>query len=224
MSRWSWRAGLLMVVAGLLFAWVPDVDLGDAWGGGRAASAPETGLPAGSGAEKGCQRDVDSTPDPTTDITAFTAEGSSKGLLLTARFHDLRPRVQQDVELDLRTSRGHEYNVSVARTQGGSVEVMIGDAPDPVGAAARAADCAMLVTLQEVGGCDGLTARMDARRDLVTVRVPRHCLGNARWVRAGVSSLRYVSARVIPQDVWLPPGAHRRSSFGPLGPWVSLVP
>jgi hypothetical protein len=64
---------------------------------------------------------------------------------------------------------------------------------------------------------------MDARADLVRVRIPQHCLGTPRWVRSGVSSVRPVSDTAISHDVWLPPGGNRRADFGPLGPWVSLV-
>ena len=102
--------------------------------------------------------------------------------------------------------------------------VTIGDAPDPVEAAAAAEECSTLVTIAELDDCAGLTGRMDARRDRVTVEVPRQCLGNPRWVRAGVSAARYVSPSRIPHDVWLPPGGNRRADFGPLGPWVSLAP
>jgi hypothetical protein len=224
MSRWLLRAGALLVVGGFLFAWVPDVDLGLDWGGGRAESAPEAGSSAEGGAEPRCgQQDIDTTPDPSTDITAFRAERSGNGLVLAADFHDLLPDVQQDVEFDLRTSHGREVNVSVERwEEGGPVEVTIGEAPDPVEAAAD--ECTAGASIAEVRDCHGLTARMDARADLVTVRVPRHCLGNARWVRAGVSSVRYLSASSIPHDVWVPPGGNPRASFGPLGPWVSLSP
>ena len=223
MSRWTVRACVLLVAGGFLFAWVPDVDLGVGWRGDRAVSAPEGRSAAEADDETGCgRRDINSPPEPSTDITAFRAERSSTGLLLVASFHDLLPDVQQSLEFDLRTSQRREVNVHVDREQGGPVRVTIGDAPDPVEAAATADECSAVVTLQEMDDCNGVTARMDARADTVTVRVPRHCLGNPRWVRAGVSSARHVSDTVISQDVWLPPHGNRRASFGPLGPWVSL--
>ena len=224
MSRWTLRACVLLVAGGFLFAWVPDIDLGDGWPGGRAASAPEARLHPGTGDEAGCPgQDIDTTPDPSTDITAFRAEGSNRGVVLVADFHDLLPDVQQHVEFDLRTSQGRDVIVSVERREeaAGPVGVTMGDAPDPVESAA--VECTAGATVAEVGGCPGLTGRMDARADLVTVQVPRHCLGNPRWVRAGVSAVRQISDTVIAQDVWLPPGGNQRAGFGPLGPWVSFA-
>ena len=225
MSRTAVRACVLLVAAGLLFAWVPDVELGDGWLGGSAASAPEARPHLLADKETGCRaRAIDSTPDPSTDITALRAGPSGTGLLLVATFHDLLPRVQQDVEFDLRTSRGRELNVGVVRTRNNEVLVTIGDAPDLVRAVAAAEECSARATITEPDACAGLAARMDARRDLVTVDVPRECLGNPRWVRAGASSARYVSPSRIPHDVWLPPHGNPHASFGPLGPWVSLGP
>ena len=224
MPRWTLRACVLLVAGGLLFAWVPDVDLGDSWRGDRAESAPEGGSHSDARDESGClQRNIDGSPDPSTDITDFVAQRAGTSLMMVASFHDLLPDVQQSVEFDLRTIQGREVNVRVDQGEGRPVEVVIGDAPDPVQAAASAGECPAVASLQEIGECYGLTARMDARADLVTVRVPRHCLGNARWVRAGVASVRFVNASRIPQDVWRTPGHHRLSSFGPLGPWVSLA-
>ena len=224
MSRTALRACVLLVAAGFLFAWVPDVDLGDGWLGGRAESAPEGG-PQARADESGCRaRAIDNSADPSTDITAFRAEGAGTGLLLVATFHDLLPRVQQDVELDIRTSQGRDLTVGVVRTRAAEVLVVIGEAPPPVEAAATAGECSTRVTMAEQHSCDGLTGRMDARADLVTVEVPRQCLGNPRWARAGVSAARYVSPSRIPHDVWLPPGGNRHADFGPLGPWVSLSP
>jgi hypothetical protein len=42
--------------------------------------------------------------------------------------------------------------------------------------------------------CDGLSDHISYRRDLVTVRVPRHCLRYPRWVRVKLSSFTYASA------------------------------
>lgn len=225
MSRTGLRACVLLVAAGFLFAWVPDVHLGDDWLGGSAVSAPDARpQPRGEGMT-GCRaRAIDSTPDPSTDITALGAGRSGTGLLLVATFHDLLPRVQQGVEFDLRTSKGRELNVDVVRTQDAEVLVTIGDAPDLVEIAAAAEACSTLVTIAEPDDCAGLTGRMDARRDKVTVRVPRQCLGNPRWVRAGASAARYLSPSRSPHDVWLPPHGNPHASFGPLGPWVQLAP
>ena len=224
MSRWTLRAGVLLVAGGLLFAWVPDIELGDRWVG-RAVSAPEARPHAAAEDETACsRRAIDTTTDPSTDITSFRAARSHTGLVLVATFHDLLPRVQQDVEFDVRTSHGREVNVGVSRTPDTGVSVTIGDAPDPVQAAADAEQCSAAATIVGLDDCTGLTGRMDDRADRVVVRVPRDCLGDPRWVRAGVSSVRHVSPSRMPRDVWLPPGGNRRADFGPLGPWVSLVP
>jgi len=225
MSRWGLRAGVLLAAGGLVFVWAPDIDLGEGWGGGggRAATAPEAGSRAHADTRTSCAaRDIDTTPDPSTDITDFSAERSASGLVLTAELRDLRPDAQQDAEFDIRTSRGRDLTVGVQRREeGGPVEVRIGDAPDPVRLAASD-ECGTGVAIGAVSGCAGLTGRMDSGRDLVVVRVPRHCLGDPRWVRAGVSTVRYVSETEIPHDVWLPPDGDALASFGPLGPWVSL--
>jgi hypothetical protein len=224
MPRTALRVCVLLVAAGFLFAWVPDVDLGDGWLGGSAVSAPESG-PQARADDSGCRaRAIDDTADPSTDITAFRAAGSSNGLLMVATFHDLQPRVQQDVEFDIRTSQGRDLTVAVARTRDAEVLVTIGEPPPPVEAAAAAEQCSTGVTMAEPDDCAGLVGRLDARADRVTVEVPGLCLGNPRWARAGVSAARYVSPSRIPHDVWLPPGGNRRADFGPLGPWVSLAP
>jgi hypothetical protein len=225
MSRWSLRVGVLLAAGGLVFVWAPDVDLGESWGGGgRAATAPEARPRADADTGARCaQRDIDSTADPSTDITGFRAQRTNAGLALTAEFRDLRPAVQQHIEFDIRTSRGRNVTVEVRRrVKGGPVGVLIGDAPDAV-ELARSDACMTAANLDVGGGCVGLTARMGARADLVSVRVPGQCLGNPRWVRAGVSAVRVVSETEMSQDVWLPPGGgDPRDSFGPLGPWVAL--
>jgi hypothetical protein len=225
MSRWGLRAGVLLVAGGLMFVWAPDVDLGESWGGGggRAATAPEARSRVDADPRATCaERVIGSTADPSTDITDFRVEYSSVGLVLTAEFRDLRPGMQQGTEFDIRTSRGRDVTVDVRRrVEGGPVGVLIGDAPDAV-ELARSDACMTAANLDVEGGCVGLMARMDARADLVSVRVPKRCLGNPRWVRAGVSSMRHVSETEIARDVWRPPGGGARDSFGLLGPWVQL--
>ena len=97
--------------------WVPDVDLGDGWLGGSAVSAPEARPPRRGGRGERLPRPGDRQhPGPEHRTSPhFRAERSSTGLLLVATFHDLLPRVQQDVEFDLRTSQGRDLNVGVVR-------------------------------------------------------------------------------------------------------------
>ena len=120
MSRMALRACVLLVAGGFLFAWVPDVDLGDGWLGGRAVSAPEARPHAASGRRDRLPRPGDRQhPRPEHRHHRLPCRGArARGLLLVATFHDLLPRVQQDVEFDLRTSQGRDLNVGVSAHAG----------------------------------------------------------------------------------------------------------
>lgn len=73
-----------------------------------------------------------------------------------------------------------------------------------------------------VGGGAGLPCDVEVRGPgasrVVTVVLPRSCVGTPRWVRAGVSTLRDERGS-LRGDTW---GAHDADSpYGPLGPRVS---
>ncbi len=67
--------------------------------------------------------------------------------------------------------------------------------------------------------CDDVDLQVLPARDLVAVTVPRSCLGDPRWVRAGVSSDRFLGTRGR-LDVWGRPDIGTILDAPPLSPRV----
>lgn len=105
------------------------------------------------------------------DLTRIVVTHGRARVTASARVRDLRPGSARVADLDLLVPGRDLYTASLT---------------------------ARGVSLTRYGGsevdCPGLSAAFHDTRDRVTWSVPRSCLGSPRWVRPGVSLLRFPGA------------------------------
>jgi hypothetical protein len=87
-------------------------------------------------------------------------------------------------------------------------------------------DCGITTSIGNAGRpCEDVTARADARRDLVEVTVARTCLKDPRWVKVGAEDSGGFTGSleagfVVFSDEWTPPGVVATGFLPPYGPRV----
>lgn len=122
------------------------------------------------------------------DVRRFVVAHRSSDVVVTARFNDL--------------VRGRQFQVSflelVTPTLGRNLEISV----EPGGPAQGTVEFTNRAS--RTVRCDGLTTRIDWSTNVIRATVPRSCLGNPRWVRAGYGFLR-VNYNL---DIWMD-DAHR---------------
>ena len=151
--------------------------------------------------------------DGATDIVSLTARHRRDTVELTARFRDLTRVGSHSVSFEIQTD-GRAWEVEVRRHRsGGAVRVNRFAASEPP---TSVDECGIYMELKIGRDCPGLTAKMAARDDLVSVVVPRTCLGKPRWIRAGVRTVRFLESSGR-DDVWDPEGSETLFT-GPFSP------
>ncbi len=186
------------------------------WGRDRAADVQQVGIsldppPCGSVV-------VTSAPqDTSTDLVGLSVVHGRDDVVLRAHYRGFRaPGLNREVVFDLVTD-GRDYQVLVSRwsTDGPPlVELRTAPSePEPAG-------CDTYTTNQFSVPCPtGMALSFRAAREIVEVTVPRTCLGDPRWVRAGARSHRLVNGR--PRiDVWGRPDIGTVLDAPPLSPRV----
>jgi len=161
------------------------------------------------------KRDVPA--DGTTDIVAVSVRHESDAVDLSARFAYLAAWGPQSVSFDIKTEdRAFEVTVTRQRTNG---PVWVGlwtqsrETPEPTSAVpTRRARLAGPVRASAHSSIPPW--------DLVSVNVPRQCLGTPRWVRVGVDTLRFLDCDTARTDVWAPAGTDEAALSIPDGPRV----
>lgn len=156
--------------------------------------------------------------DTTTDIVGLAVRHRHDTVALAARFRDLgmRPQVVSfAVETD---GRSFEVRVERRRTGGPArASVFVTSPPE----APTPDDEFCSYTTAMIGGpCRGQVADMSAEADRVAVTLPRRCLRDPRWIRAGVEAYRFLDRGGVRRDRWAPAGADETAFVGPLGPRV----
>ena len=205
-----------------------------------AAAAVVLGVPAAAQAERwsgtDARRDVidltwDPQPEPcgtvttrarprdaTDDITGLSVLHAHDVVRVTVHLRDLRPG-ERFVDVALRTPR-RSYLVEVARYRGfpwpalstsTGLSVLPRHLPE-------AGECGTVIIGSDGGACAFPRTVFSAARILVSVDVPRRCLGTPRWVRAG-ATVQGSYQGVAGIDRW--GSTDLRGGFmGPLGPRV----
>ena len=144
---------------------------------------------------------VDVTPAPqdtSTDLVGLSVVHDGDSVVLRAHLRGYRaPGTDRGLEFDLATE-GRDYQVSVSTwgRQGPPVVELATAPTEP-----QPAGCNSYVTSQTSVPCDGMRLSFRPARGVVDVTVPRTCVGDPRWVRAGAHSERLLGDRGR-IDVW----------------------
>lgn len=120
-----------------------------------------------------------------TDITGISARHHRSGVDVVVRFADLQHSSTQTVTATIATPRRtFAVSRSVERSPGyGSSLSVVEPPPDlPPG------ECGYFFAGPPSVPCKGLRTRVDVRRERVSFHVPRTCLGDPAWVRAGADT------------------------------------
>ncbi|KRF16174.1 hypothetical protein ASH02_06150 [Nocardioides sp. Soil796] len=118
------------------------------------------------------------TPTPNTtagDITATVVDHRRDNVFVTVRYVDLRPRDEmQGHFISLITNERIRRDITVFVFASSSLQ----------------GDVEMTTGASKVVKCSGLRTAIDYRANTLRLRVPRSCLSNPRWVRAGIGTFR----------------------------------
>lgn len=144
----------------------------------------------------GTVTDVDATTDANDDLVALTVRHTARAVLLKARFRDLDPALEQDVQFRVLTA-DQLWDVDVERYQKPSGDFRVFGFIGPIDdTAARADDCGTTTTTGSViagVGCK-LHPEVDSDADTVRARIARACIGGPRWVKVGVTAYGWTEA------------------------------
>jgi hypothetical protein len=123
--------------------------------------------------------------DASTDITGLVVSHLSAEVRVIVHFRDLGQR-RQFTEIPLRTD-GKTYTLDVDRwRRGGAARSSLTTWRPPK----HVSTCGAYGQLSVDEPCDGLVGLISAAHDRIVAHIPRGCLGNPRWVRAGASTAR----------------------------------
>ena len=141
----------------------------------------------------GTVTELDGTADTNTDITRLIVRHTRRGIVVTTRYRDLDPDLEQVVFVNFRSSTGG-YALDFDRWQrrDGSWRTLTflstePEFPDP----------------DDIPECEGfgvvsfgipcrIEREANFERNFIRLAVPRKCLHNPRWVRVGVSAYKWV--------------------------------
>lgn len=162
--------------------------------------------------------------DRTTDITRLAVRHDAETVRIVVGFRSVVATESTDATIWLRTP-DRVWEVSISRDEPwGRVWTDLSRMPDYEAAAEDAGECGVVMTSSGSKACRRLEGELDARRDRAVVVVPRTCVGDPRWVRAGVSSYGWDDedpAATAHYDRWEPKGGSRTARIdGPYGPRV----
>lgn len=132
--------------------------------------------------------------DRSTDIVGLSVVHGRDDIVLRAHYRDLSGWAGRSVTFALATDR-RDYEVQVWGRRPIEVEVWSAPSkPEPTG------QCDTYITSQIGGACDALL-RVAPDRAVIEITVPRTCVGDPHWVRAGVRNDRMIGGRYR-SDVW----------------------
>ena len=154
--------------------------------------------------------------DTTTDVVGLSVRHEAGAVELRAHFQDLTVWGERSLTFDLGTDR-RDYQISIRRwRKRGPIETVLLQAaaePESVN------ECDAYATIQMHVYCPDLLMTRSPERDVVSVVLPRSCVGGPRWVKAGVRTFRSVQDR-FRSDVWGTSGGEPVAFSGPFGPRV----
>lgn len=159
------------------------------------------------------------------DITQLAVDHGPDVVVLSLSMRDVvRRDAQTTYDLHIRTP-GNAYYVDVTRFEPGQdLHVELAEEPDYPSPAELGDNCSFGF-LATVLPCEGLTVDPDAMADLVTVTVPRNCLGDPSWVKVAAEVYGFTKTDAhgrftVFSDVWAQHGQHKTGFLPPFGPRV----
>ena len=154
--------------------------------------------------------------DTATDLVGLSVVHGRDDVVLRAHYRDLTGFADRHVSFTLATN-GRDFEVTVSGRRHGGPVGELWSAPSPP---EEVDECGAYSVVQMGGGCD-VGSLVLLERDVISVTVPRDCIGDPRWVRAGVVDQRTIGAR-FRGDVWGLRGTPAETGFadGPLSPRV----
>lgn len=214
------RLSLVAVSAVVPLALVPAAAQAAHWSGAEATGDATTYSfdpeppPCGS---------ITEAPTPTGDITRLVVRHTRTAVQLTLVVDGLRKATDIDATFDLSTHRT-DWQVDVSRWDG-DVSVDLMDVPEyptdeELAQAEADGDC-FFVETSSGEGCGRIRGDVDVDAGRITATVPRSCLGNPHWVRAGGSVYGSVKGGrgASFEDEWAPArlddGDWRTPAYGP---------
>ena len=134
--------------------------------------------------------------DNATDLVGLSVVHGRDDVVLRAHYRDLTAFADRYVSFTLATDgRDFEVALSEQRRRGPVAELWSAPTePDVVDG------CGTYSVILTGGGCD-VESQVLLERDVIVVTVPRDCIGDPRWVRAGVVDQRSIGAR-FRGDAW----------------------
>lgn len=156
---------------------------------------------------------TDAAQDRSTDLVGLSVVHDGDSVVLRAHYRDLTGFLGRTVVFTLVTE-GRDHEVHLRAGERG-VEAELWGAPGEP----QPSDLCDTYSYVQLGtGCEVGHAVVPAR-DVVEVTVPRDCIGNPRWVRAGVRNDRFIGLRYR-SDVWGRPDIGTILDDEPLSPRV----
>lgn len=125
--------------------------------------------------------ETDATDESDADVTGLRLEHRRHRVVVTVDLDDLRGGRSVESAVHL-TMPGHVWTFWIARRAGHDATVFDVDFADQ----APTTTCVTVgVTTLTPDDCRSITAGVSTSADRIRLRVPRSCLGEPRWVRAG---------------------------------------
>ena len=215
----SQRVGPVVAMTAAIVIGGAGVAAGDSWHGAdprgdvtghRYDPEPE---PCGTDTE------LDASADNSTDITHLIVRHEKYAVVVVVRFNDLGWSRQQSTVIAIKTpTRAYTADVFRSRTDGTAEVYLFPSEPPPPPDPND--ECGFVTTIEAGVGCRNLEGRIAPDHDLVSVRVPRRCIGYPTWVKGGARASRWLEDGAVHSDTWAPEGTEGTSWFGPVGPQV----
>ncbi|WP_457185526.1 hypothetical protein [Nocardioides sp. P5_E3] len=133
--------------------------------------------------------------DTTTDLVGLSVVHGRDDVVLRAHYRDLTGFANRFVSFTLATD-GRDFQVALHERGRRPVAELWSAPPEPEEVDA----CGSYSVIQAGRGCD-VESQVLLERDVIAVTVPRDCVGDPRWIRAGVVDQRSVGAR-FRGDAW----------------------
>lgn len=154
--------------------------------------------------------------DASTDLVGLSVVHGRHDVVVRAHYRDLVGFARRSTSFTLATD-GRDYEVDVLDQRRRGVVAELWSAPSPP---EEVDECGTYSVVQMGGGCD-VGSQVLLERDVISVTVPRDCIGDPRWVRAGVVDQRTIGGR-FRGDVWGLEGTPAETGFtdAPLSPRV----
>jgi hypothetical protein len=127
--------------------------------------------------------------DKKTDIVGLAVEHNQEQVVVQFSLRTLTAHQKFGAEINLRTS-GRDFELHANRyAPEGWPDVTLSNEFDPGDGAGG--ECGTVAIVVQPLDCEGLSLSHDAMADVVTIAVPRSCIGAPDWVKVGLATYRF---------------------------------